>query len=471
MSIEVIDIMNALDVLIVGGGFSATMVATQLLRQRSGLSVGVLERSGQPGSGLAYNSPHRFHLLNVPAGRMSALPDDPEHFLRWAQTHYDASVQARSFLPRSLYGNYVGHLLAQTTRESEARVEWIQDEGLSLRARNGQWAAQTKDRAEIRARAVVLALGNFPPADPPVRGLESSSLYYPFAWSPGVLENLPDQGSVLLIGSGLTSVDLIMALRSKRFRGTVHLLSRKGFLPRRYRQADPWPSFWNQDSPRTVRGLLRLVREQIELASQTDVNWRSVIDSLRPVTQEIWQGLPNAERKRFLRHLRSHWEVHRHRIAPEIGDVLADMKAEGRVQTYAGRMIRYSEREGVATVSYRERASRRKRTIKANRVVNCTGSETDCRRIDDSLLRSLFAQGLARPDPLFLGLDADEHGGLIDYNGRASYSLFAIGPMRKGLLWETTAVPEIRVQAGELARCITRRLAGRESGEAFKTAV
>jgi uncharacterized NAD(P)/FAD-binding protein YdhS len=471
MSIELIDIMSVLDVLIVGGGFSGTMVATQLLRQRSGLSVGVLERSGQPGNGLAFRSPHRFHLLNVPAGKMSALPDDPEHFLQWAQTHHDASVQSRSFLPRSLYGNYVGSLLAQTIEQSEGRLQWIQGEGLSLRTRNGQWAAQIKGGSEIRARAVVLALGNFPPADPPVRGLEGSALYYPFAWSPEVLDDLPESGSVLLIGSGLTSVDLIMALRSKRFRGTVHLLSRKGFLPRRYRPADPWPPFWNKDSPRTTRGLLRLVREQIELASQTDVNWRSVIDSLRPVTQEIWRELPHAERRRFLRHLRSHWEVHRHRIAPEIGDVLADMKAEGRVQTYAGRMIRYSEQAGVATVSYRERASRRKRTIKANRVVNCTGSETDCRRIDDSLLRSLFAQGLAQPDPLFLGLDTDEHGGLIDYNGRASYTLFAIGPMRKGSLWETTAVPEIRTQAAEIARCITRRLTGRECGEAFRTAV
>lgn len=455
--------MDAFDVLVIGGGFSGTMVATHLLRRHEHLSIGVLERASQPGRGLAYSSPHRFHLLNVPAGRMSALQDDPDHFLRWAQTNYDASVQARSFLPRSLYGNYVGSLLEQAIADgNQGCFTWIQDEALSLQIRNGQLAVQRKDGPEISARAVVLAIGNFPPADPRVNGLKpDSTLYFPFAWASNVLDDLPAHGSILLIGSGLTSVDLIMALRSKRFKGTVHVLSRKGLLPRRYRPAEPWPMFWNQESPRTTRGLLRQIRDQIELASEQDATWRAVIDSLRPVTQEIWQALPHDEKRRFLRHLRSHWEVHRHRIAPEIGDVLADMKAEGKVHTYAGRIIRYSEHGGVAKVSYRERSSRRKRTLKVNRVVNCTGSETDCRRIDDSLISSLFAQGLARPDPLFLGLDADEHGGLIDYNGTASSSIFAVGPTRKGSLWETTAVPEIREQAAELAEHLSGTLARR----------
>jgi uncharacterized NAD(P)/FAD-binding protein YdhS len=182
-----------------------------------------------------------------------------------------------------------------------------------------------------------------------------------------------------------------------------------------------------------------------------------VIDSLRHITQEIWQTLPLDEKRRLLRHLRSHWEVHRHRIAPEIGDVLADMKAEGQVHTYAGRIIRYSEQDGIARVSYRERFSRHKRTLKVNRVVNCAGSETDCRRIDDSLISSLFAQGLARPDPLFLGLDTDDHGRLLGFNGTTS-SLFALGPPRKGSLWETTAVPEIRAQAANLAEHLVRTL-------------
>ena len=467
--------MADLDVLIIGGGFSGTMVATHLLRRRERLSIGVLERISQPGRGLAYSSPHRFHLLNVPAGKMSALPDEPGHFLRWAQSNHDASAQARSFLPRTLYGNYVGSLLEEAIADgNQEHFRWIQDEALSLQPRQGQWAVQTNNGPEILAQSVVLAMGNFPPADPRMPGLaRDSALYFPFAWAKNVLEDLPANGSVLLIGSGLTSVDLVMALRSKKFKGTIHLLSRKGLLPRRARPAEVWPCFWDEHSPRTTRALLRLVREQIELAAERDVTWRGVIDSLRPVTQQIWQSLARDEQRRFLRHLRSHWEVHRHRIAPEIGDVLADMKAEGVVHSYAGRIIRYSEKGDIAKVSYRERHSRRKKTVKANRVVNCTGSETDCRRIDDSLIVSLFAQGLARPDPLFLGLDTDRHGGLIDYNGAASPTLFAVGPTRKGSLWETTAVPEIRKQAADLAEHVAGTLASRSlrSRDALGTAV
>jgi uncharacterized NAD(P)/FAD-binding protein YdhS len=459
MSITLVDFMTTFDLLIIGGGFSGTMMATQVLRRAVGLSVGLLDRTSPPGCGLAYSTPHRFHLLNVPAEKMSALPDEPDNFLLWARRNYDASVLPRSFLARSLYGTYIGHLLEDAATRAPGRFQSIHDEAFSLRRRNLGWNVQTKSGAEVSARSVVLALGNFPPADPPVAGLDrDSTRYFPVAWAKNVLEDLPADGSILLIGSGLTSVDVIMALRSKRFKGTIHVLSRKGLLPRRYRPSESWPQFWNEQSPRTTRGLLRFIREQIEMASEYDVTWRGVIDTLRPVTQQIWQSLPDNEKRRFLRHLRSHWEVHRHRIAPEIGDVLADMKAEGLVHTYAGRMIRYVEQDGMAKVSYRDRTTRRKSTLKVDRVVNCTGSETDCRRIDDSLVSSLFAQGLARPDPLFLGLETDAHGALVDYNGRPSSSLFAIGPMRKGGLWETTAVPEIREQAAELAGQVSRSL-------------
>jgi len=245
MSIVLLEIMGELDVLIIGGGFSGTMVATHLLRRSQGLSVGVLDRTSQAGRGLAYRSPHRFHLLNVPAGKMSALPDDPDHFLHWAQSNCDASIQSRSFLPRNLYGNYVSSLLEQTIADgNQERFSWIQDEAPSVQSRDGHLAVQRKNGPEILARAVVLAIGNFPPADPRVPGLGSeSTLYCPFAWAGNVLEDLPANGSILLIGGGLSSVDLIMALRSKSFKGAIRVLSRKGLLPLRYRPAEPWPPF------------------------------------------------------------------------------------------------------------------------------------------------------------------------------------------------------------------------------------
>jgi uncharacterized NAD(P)/FAD-binding protein YdhS len=443
------------DVLIIGGGFSGTLLAVHLLRN-TGLCIGVVDRGTLPGRGLAYGSPHRFHLLNVPAGEMSAWPDAPDNFLSWARTHFDSSLQARSFPPRSIYGAYVASVLEATLDEfGRERFRWIRDEARSLHRRKGKLAVQTNSGAELLASVAVLATGNFPPGNPRLPGLKSSaSLYFQFAWDKNVLEDLPTTGSVLLLGSGLTSVDLIMALKSKGFRGVIHVLSHKGLFPRPRRQLrpdEPWPLFWNESSPQTVRGLLRLIRKQVRAAADQGINWRAVIDSLRPVTQEIWRSLPIEEQRRFVRHLRAYWDVHRHRVAPEIADLLDDMRSDGLVRLHTGTVTQYSESDHKAEVHYWERATGSKKSLRVDRVINCSGSETDCRRIDESFITSLVVQGFARPDRLFLGVDVNEHGALIDYEGTPSHRLYAIGPVRKGCFWETTAVPEIRVQAAALA--------------------
>jgi len=277
------------------------------------------------------------------------------------------------------------------------------------------------------------------------------------------VEDLRPDDSVLLLGSGLTSLDLIMALRSKGFRGAIRVLSRKGLFPRARRQQrpiEPWPVFWDERSPRTVRGLLRLFRYQVHAAEQKGMDWRAVIDSLRPVTNDIWRSLPVKEKRRFLRHLRSYWDVHRHRAAPEIADLLADMQADGQVCLHRGILVGYVPREGGADVRYWDWQSGTEKVLHANRVINCTGSESDCRRLDDSLIVSLFAQGLAHPDPLFLGIDVDKHGRLVDHKGFTPGFLYAIGPPRKGILWETTTVFEIRQQAVELAAHLAQLLEG-----------
>jgi len=492
-----------IDVLIIGGGFSGTMLAVQLLRRTTNLSLTVLETSSMPGRGLAYRTPHRFHLLNIPAGEMGTFPSDAKDFLMWARSHYHPSVQARSFLPRAAYGEYLASVLNLTIAEHGGdRFQWIQDEALSVQRRKGKVSVQRKDGPELQARAVVLATGNFPPGTPDIPGLNysgaarttpgrlssgpvRSSIYVQFAWSPNALENLPQDGSVLLLGSGLTSVDLIMALKSKGFRGVIHILSRHGMIPSRHQPGKPWPLFWDRDSPenspRTTRGLLHRIRQEVDAAAQQGVDWRGVVDSLRPVTQQIWQSLPVDEQRRFLRHARPYWDVHRHRLAPEISDIFSDMEAEGQIRFHTGRITGYTENygggglpstaPGRADITYRERGAATLKHLHAHRVINCTGSETDSRRIDDSLITSLFVQGLARPDPLFLGLDVDSDGALIDYKGKPSRSLFTLGPTRKGELWETTAVPEIRLQAEQLATHLVKAFERRNEDLLLKQAV
>jgi uncharacterized NAD(P)/FAD-binding protein YdhS len=450
--------MSPFTVAIVGGGFTGTTLAVQLLRKSGGdISVVLIERGARPGRGVAYSTECAEHLLNVPARNMSAYPDDPGHFLDWARLNHDPGASPGDYLPRLLYGQYVGSLLRQEIERHPGQVEHVQDEAVSL--------ARVGDTAEVRFRSgrtlfahkVVIALGNFPPGDPRLPGkTPHSQRYVSNPWASSALGDVARDKSVLLVGSGLTSVDVAITLRRRGFRGTIHILSRRGLLPPTHKATAPWPPFWDEQSPRTVHGLLRLIRTQVEAAGRAGSGWRAVIDSLRPFTQEIWRSLSLKERRRFLRHARPYWDVHRHRISPAIGVRLASQLQDRQIEIHAGRIKAYAEQIDGVEVTYRDRESGQLEGLRVDRVINCTGPESDCRKVDDPLLRNLMRQKTARPDTLFLGLDVARNGALIDAHGEASDLLYAIGPVRKGSLWESTAVPELRLQVSELSTALTR---------------
>lgn len=448
-------------IVIIGGGFSGTILAVQLLRRDPALSIAIIDKGSALGRGVAYGTRHSCHLLNVPAAKMSALPEEPESFLNWARANHDPQVQPTDFLPRLVYGRYVAALLADAAKCADpGAFRWIQGEASSLAREHTHITVQLNDGRNLATETVVLAAGNFPPANLNIPGISGlSKQYVPSAWSADAMQDIPQNGDVLLIGSGLTSLDLAIALKTEGFTGQIHILSRRGLMPHSHRPTGRWPQFWNEQSPRTIRGLLRLVRQQVKAASETGISWHAVIDALRPMTQNIWQSLPLAEHGRFLRHARAYWEVHRHRVAPEIGATVAGLIQQGQIHLHAGRIKDYREEDDYAEVRLRDRKTGLLTTLRVDRVINCTGPETDCRRIGDPLIKSLLAQGLAQPDPLFLGLDSDEHGAMIGRNGIPSDFLYAIGPARKGALWETTAVPEIRVQASRLGEYLALRLA------------
>lgn len=454
-------------VAIIGGGFAGAALAAQLLRQSPGnTSVVLVERGARIGRGVAYGTACAQHLLNVPAKNMTAYPGDPEHFLRWARLNHDANVKPGDFLPRQVYGRYIAFVLQREVECHPGQFQRVQDEAVSVTYAGGMAEIQLRAGEILFAGKVVLALGNFPPGDPRLPGKTPHSQHYVSdPWAPAALENVfrgqdqegysddyseKDQ-SVLLVGSGLTSVDVAMALRARGFKGTIHLLSRRGLLPQNHKATAIWTPFWNENSPRTVRGLLRVIRAHVKVAENSGSGWRAVIDSLRPFTQQIWRDLPRAERRRFLRHVRPYWEVHRHRVAPEIGVPLFTQIQNGQVVTHAGRITAYAEDADGVDVTYCDRRTGETRSLRVARVINCIGPEADCRRIENPLLNNLLRQKTVRPDPLFLGLDTSEDGAVIDARGEPSDFLYSLGPSRKGSLWETTAVPEIRMQASQLA--------------------
>ena len=280
-----------------------------------------------------------------------------------------------------------------------------------------------------------------------------------YAWSSEALDGIADSESVLLIGSGLTAIDQVVALHERGFKGTICMLSRRGLLPALHQQAPAWPTQWTDELPKSIRPLVTEVRRQLSLAAENGVDWRAVIDSLRPATQRIWKSLDLSERKRFLRHVRCFWEVHRHRLAPEVGQILDSLRQSGQLVMKAGRVLSCVERDDHVEVTYRDRETSETERFSVSRIINCTGHETDARKIDSPIVKSLLDNHLARVDSSALGLDMNDDGAVIEGSGAASKSLFALGSVRKGLLWESTAVPEIRVQAQSLAERLAQDLA------------
>lgn len=450
---------------IVGAGFSGAMVAAHLLRQATTpLTVYLIERMPErAGLGNAYSTPLDGHWLNVPAGNMSAFADEPLHFLHWAQAGeqpdagWGRELTAHSFLPRRLYGRYIRHVLntAEQTAKAGVRLERISGEVMGAGIGEDDVTLHLADGSDIRVRKAVLAVGNFPPGNPYVRNpaFHADSRYHANPWNPEVLPKLLPTRSCLLIGSGLTMVDWVIGLQDAGYQGALYVVSRRGLWPQTHDPGVTSVPFVIDytASPPTVRAWLRQIRQYIHT---TGCDWRSVVDALRPLTPTLWQHLPLIERRRFLRHLRPFWDIHRHRLAPEVARRLAAWQASGKLVRRVGRIEDYRVREQIIEVLIRSRGTGEPITLPVEAVVNCSGCESNYRNLPSPLIRQLLDQGSISLDSLALGLNATTDGRLIDAGGVVSDRLFTVGPPAKGILWETIAVPEIRVQAERLARCL-----------------
>jgi uncharacterized NAD(P)/FAD-binding protein YdhS len=458
MSIKLVDTPDiARRVAVVGGGASGTLAAAQLLRSGSE-SVVIVEHGARLGRGVAYGTQFAGHLLNVPAASMSGLPDDPEHFLRWARARVDAAVAPTTFLPRRAYGAYLEDLLD----ESEAlappgALRRVLGDVVDVVSRADDWELRLADGSCLRAGRVVLATGNQAPGPPALRQgrwPEDPTRFVADPWRDGAL-SARAPGPVLLVGTGLTMVDVALQLHAEEPSVELLALSRGGLLPHAHRAGGAAPSHGVPvpDPGPSLVALLRFLRSAAVVAEVGGGDWRDAVNALRPVTAEIWAALPRSEQRRFVDRLARFWDVHRHRLAPEIAEALHGLRSSGCL-TVAGGRIRAVRTLPDAVELVVADGTGQERTLRAACVVNCTGPAGDARR--SPLLAALCAAGTARPHALGLGLDTADGGAVVDARGRTSESLFALGPLRRGELWESTAVPEIRMQAEALARRLTR---------------
>lgn len=435
-------------VVVVGAGFSGLLTAIQLLRRSPRVRVTLVERRAAFGPGTAYDTGNADHLLNVRLGNMSAFPDEPGHLSDWLarQPSWQASGQ---FITRGAFGAYLMQLLEEALADNPGRFDLVRGEAVALDRGEGEWRLSLAGGQALAADAVVLAVGNQEPATPV--GVEAevrrSPLYIENPWT---ANDLPDSArKVLLIGSGLTAVDVALTLeRSGR---TVTMMSRHGLLPRAHASvAASAVTARFAGSPAQVLGQVRgLARDQ---------DWRDVMDALRAQAGSLWRDWDQFERLRFLRHLRPLWEVHRHRLAPAVARRVSGLIASGQLSVIPARLValRLSGRGIKAT--YRLRRERGSSSRQFDAVVNCTGPLGRLAQSRDPLIVQLLRRRFVEPDPLGLGFHVGPDGRLVSTR-EESRSLFVVGPLSRGAFWEMTSVPDLRIQAQTVARQISDSLA------------
>jgi uncharacterized NAD(P)/FAD-binding protein YdhS len=435
------------NVVIVGGGFAGVATAIHLLRRASqDLRVTVVERGPWLGRGVAYGVDSPVFRLNVPASRMSVDPARPEDFVTWAAAERDP----HAFLARTRYGAYVESRFAEAIRASRGKVRIIR--GDVAEVKSGQ--VRLSDGRALKADAVVLATGIEPRVTP--SSLESDPRIID-AWDEAALPTLPQAGRILVLGSGLSAIDVVTMLYERDFRGNVTILSRHGLLPRAhlpsFAAAPPIAQDLVGKAPGALRPLMRWVRETVDEMTRHGHTWQQGVDALRPHLSALWQALPTDDRARFVKRVRPFWETLRHRAPHDALNLIDDWRRHGTLEVVAGRVLACNASADGLDVEIRGRGGS-VRHERYDALVRCIGPALEQSELTRPLVSSLLEGGLAARDAAGLGIVTDPRGAVVDAKSQPSSWLFALGALRRASAWETTAVPEIVKHAAEIARLV-----------------
>jgi uncharacterized NAD(P)/FAD-binding protein YdhS len=446
---------------IVGAGFSGTSLAIHLARQpwSAPARIILIDPRAELGAGIAYAARDYPYPLNVAAGQMSLDSSRPRDFLDYAQTQ-GIHAEAGDYLPRQVFGEYLRARLDAARHAAPAHLIYAHRQASALQLRrthDGGWELWLDDGGNLRADDVVLALGNAPPTELHVlRGIAHTDRYIRDPWSIGALAG-QELESVLLVGSGLTMIDAALRLAAIRPRVRhIHVLSRHGWLPQSQVTASAPPIkpdvagalAQSRGSIRRITHALGAFAREVHAAGG---DWREVLALARQHLPNAWRELPDIERARFLRHVRSLWDVHRHRVPAGPLGAVHSLARMGVLHVHAGRLEAVNPGDDAVEVIWRPRGALKSRAWLVDRVINCTGPDPCAKRSQDPLVRSLLANGLIRCDSQSLGIDVAVDGRVIARDGAPVDSLYYIGPWLRARDWEATAVPELREHAARLA--------------------
>jgi uncharacterized NAD(P)/FAD-binding protein YdhS len=450
-------------IVIIGGGFCGTVLAANLLRSPAGTPTRIVlvERRAQLGRGVAYASSTFPFLLNVPAGRMSASSDDPSQLISFARSRIP-DVDADTYLPRQLYGEYLHHMLSEAVQAAPRQVQFehVHDEGTAIRPieRTGPVIIDAGRRRWL-ADQVVFACG-----DPPsvCRAYATEVAAHPaYVRDPHEGECIRrSDKAVLLIGTGLTMVDVAVAAVANNPSVRLIALSRHGLLPAAQTAAaapvlNAGLDLHSHFDRSSLRQLFAGVRSLTQIVERRGGDWREVFMRMRDVAPGLWRNLSDVERGRFMRHARVYWDVHRHRMPPAVAEQIASLQRSGQLQLHAGCIQQLCADNHRIAALWRPRGRFDTQELWIDRVVDCSGADRRLASTTDLLLRHLLDTGLASPDAQGLGVRTGKHGALVNSDGQSDARLFYLGPMLRADHWEATAVGELRAHAEKLAAVLS----------------
>jgi uncharacterized NAD(P)/FAD-binding protein YdhS len=434
-----------LDIAVIGGGFSGCAIAANITRSAPpGSSLGLFE-PGELGRGAAYGTLHREHLLNTRAHAMSLYSSDPDHFVRWLGRR----AGPRDFVSRRLYGDYIGDVAARALERPQ--FTHLTDRVVAVRpAAPSGFTVEASSGARFAAAMVVLATGNPAPNDD-FLPLEMR-LHPGYVGDPWRFDCRAVGGQVLIIGSGLTALDVLVGLQGSGHRGTVHVLSRRGRYPETHADISPYDVVPALDT-NGARNLLRSFRRHVAEAADRGFDWRAVVDALRPEAEAIWRRLQPAEQLRFERHLRAHWDRRRHRAPQEVDAVRKSYERSGRLFNHAGRLL--AMERGNVTIALRDGGNVE---LRPDWIFNCSGVGRARALSKNPLLASMLAGGWIAADSRGLGLRVTHDLAAIDGAGDRIDGLWIVGPLVRGSRFEAIAVPELRLMAESVSSAVLRTL-------------
>lgn len=459
-------------VAIIGGGFSGTLLAVNMIKNLPfdcHVHMTLIDKTGQFACGVAYSTSDPHHLLNVRADKMGAFSDEPEHFFKWVKANEELchrlfptlKLDAESFLPRKLYALYLQSLFEQAkdeARQKKINLVLITAKVIDLVPFEEKEMKIILDSGSIiYAKAAVLST-NLPSNQ--VQLDASSGCYIANVWNPPPnsfflqpkLDHLSSHTRIAMIGSGLTMVDAAISLIYRGYRGEMIAISKHGQLPKSHQmKADlSSVSFDPEKIPYRALSLFHYIRRAVEVAESNGIDWRVVLDALRPMTNVQWEKMDLHEKKRFRRHILNLWHHCRHRIPHEIYQTIETYRLSGKIRVLKG---------CVTSVQKAAKSQRlvviAEQPIEVDYVINCSGPQVDITKSNCSLIQRLLEQQLIEPHPLKMGLVTDSDFKVI---GKKDLPLYALGMLLFGQKLETVAVPELREQCFCIANEISRYL-------------